>query len=44
MFKKDEKFLVQMRSKGGEGAPNKRFLVEEKVIKKVKELKTIRYL
>ena len=36
MFKKDEKVSVRLRSKGGKGAPKRRFVVEEKVIKKSK--------
>ena len=34
VFKKDEKVLVGLTSKGGKGAPKRRFVVEEKVIKK----------
>ena len=43
VFKIDEKVLVRVRSKGAKGAPKSRFVVEGKVTKKVKELKTIRY-
>ena len=43
VFKKDEKVLVQLRSKGGKGATKRRFVVEGQVTKNVKELKTIGY-
>ena len=43
VFKKYEKVLVRLRSKGGKGPPKRRFVDEGKVIKKVKQLKTIRY-
>ena len=34
VFKEDEKVLVRLPSKGGKGAPKRRFVVERKVIKK----------
>ena len=34
MFKKDEKVLVSLRTKGGNGALKRSFVVEGKVIKK----------
>ena len=34
MFKKNEKVLVWLRTKGGNGALKRRFVVEGKVIKK----------
>ena len=43
VFKKDEKVLVRLKSKGGKGAPKRHFVVEGKVIKNVKQLKSIRY-
>ena len=34
VFKKDEKVLVRLRSKGGKGTSKRRFVVEGKIIKK----------
>ena len=34
VFKKDEKVLVRLSSKGGKGTPKRRFVVEGKIIKK----------
>ena len=43
VLKKDEKVLVRLRPNGGKRAPKRRFVVQGKVIKKVKELETIKY-
>ena len=34
VFKKDEKVLVRLRSKGGKGTPERRFVIKRKIIKK----------
>ena len=39
VFKKDEKILVWLRSKGGKGAPKRRFVIEREVITKLERAK-----
>ena len=42
-LEEDEMVLVRLRSKGWKGVPKRHFVLKEKSLKNVKELKTIEY-